>query len=213
MSAQQLTPGTYFGRVIDAFWTESTKTSSVGVHLKFLASHVKNEDGEWAPLQDPGESEGTLWVIGKNQQLNETPHKTLVNVFGWDGNPDNINREWFAEGERGVCQFIVVPDDYNKNRITYKVDSVWPRDSNGPGVQRATAAGMSKIKSQYGAMFRAASGASKPGGAPRPVPPAAPSTAPKTPLPTPRNLPPAQGAVIAAPSAQREPGGDDAEGA
>lgn len=219
MSAQQLTPGTYYGQVIEAGWTKSTKTISHGIALKFRATHVKDAEGNWPPLDgEGGEAQGVFWVIKADGGLNDVPLKQMAQVFGWDGDPEKVTTDWFGDPARSTCQFIVKEEEFPKGsgKFTTKVDSVWPKDSTGPGIQTLDANGVRGVKSQYGAALRAAlgGGGPKPGGAPRPVPPAAPSTAPKTSLPpTPRTPPPTpQGSVVAAP-AQREPGGDDAEGA
>lgn len=213
MSAQQLTPGTYYGQVIEAGWTKSTKTISHGIALKFRATHVKDADGNWPELREPGEASGVFWVIKADGGLNDVPLKSMASVFGWDGDPEKVTTDWFGDPVRSTCQFIVKEEVYN-GKTTTKVDSVWPKDSTGPGIQVLDANAVRGVKSQYGAMLRAALGGPgpKPAGAPRPVPAPA-STARQTPVPSmrPNSGGPPQSAP--APQQQREPGGDDAEGA
>ncbi len=209
MSAQ-LIPGTYFGRVVNAGWTKSSKTLSHGIVLTFRATHAKQQDGQWAELaEQPDDIDGVFWVINKSGGINEIPLKQMNQVFGWDGDADKVTPDWFCSEERAICQFIVKGEEYN-GKMTYKVDSVWPKDSQGPGIQHLAAQDVRAVKQQYGAALRAALGGPKapPAGAPPKLPtPASGGPARQATVAPPRNAPPAAAA------AQREPGDEPTEGA
>lgn len=220
MSAQQLTPGTYYASATSAQWTRPKEGSqSVGIVFKFNAYHKMANDGQWEALPEPLEVEGVIYLIGKVGQPLTMGMERMKEVFGWDGNVDLITPEWISAPERAECQITLKEEEYpeRSGKWVTKFASVHRKDWTGGGIPVAAAEDQRKIKMMHGQTFRAMLGGGRqtPGGAPKPPPPPASTPAPGVKQ---TMIPPARGAVIAAPPAaaqqqQREPGGDDAEGA
>lgn len=223
-SQQQLNPGRYYGSAISAQWTQRKEGSqSVGIVFKFNVYHVMSDDGQWAALPEPVEVEGVLYIIGKLGAPLENGINRMKEVFGWNGDVDLITPEWISAPERSECQITLKEEEYPKGsgKWSTRFAGVHSKDWTGGGIPVASAEDQRAIKMAHGATFRAMLGGGRPapGGAPKPPPPP-PHLSPSTPAPGVKQttLPPPRGAVIAAPSPaaqppQREPGGDNAEGA
>jgi|GEM_PF-5972080 len=214
-SQQQLTPGTYYASATSAQWTRPKEGSqSVGIVFKFNAYHRMANDGQWEALPEPVEVEGVLYLVGKVGQPLPSGIERMKEVFGWNGDVDQITPEWISAPERAECQIKLEDQEYpqGSGKWSTKFASVHRKDWTGGVIPVAAAEDQRKIKMMHGQTFRAMLGGGRPapGGAPKPPPPPASTPAPGVKQTT---LPPARGAVIAAPppAVQREPGSDDGE--
>lgn len=118
--------GNFRAEIIE-YGMKEFQSGAVAVQIKVALKEIWNHDEEtWEPWEDYGmEAFGSIFVVGKEGNLNERGVKSLVNNAGWDGDFNSIaNRTW----EPALCQVNIKAEVYN-NVTTYKVAFVNHFDS------------------------------------------------------------------------------------
>jgi hypothetical protein len=175
--------GTFRAQIKGYGIRDADGSQSVGVVLQVLLLELWNGTAwdEWEQYEM--EAEGTLWVVKKNGEINQSAAESLTKYAGWDGSFSSLfSQTW----QPTKCQVVVKRDDY-KGEVRYRVEFVNGYDRTPGAVSSVSESKARELETRYGSQFRAIAGNSKRNG-PAPAAPAnggKPAPPPSSSRPTP----------------------------
>lgn len=144
--------GSYRIKIVNYSLREA-KSGAVGITLHAVITHEPGPDGEWEEC-DPGEVEGTVWVIKKDGDANDRAVESLMNHAGWDGNLQSVSmRTW----QPTPCSCTTKREEY-QGTVSYKIAFINGFD-NSPPMSTTRAA---ELQAKYGEKLRRLGGAATP---------------------------------------------------
>jgi hypothetical protein len=147
--------GTFRGQ-ITSYGINSAESGAVAINITVGITEIFHE-GEWFDwTAENMEVSGDIWVVKKDNTINEKQVRALVDFAGWDGS--------FVSVSSGTWQptpvQISVDEDTYKNVTRYKISWVNAYDST-PGGGNVSPEKAKEFQTRYGSQLRALVGSAK----------------------------------------------------
>lgn len=171
-----------FRAEITEFGIKQFDSGAVGVSIRArLTEWYSITEAKWYPWNDyETEAEGTIFIVKKDNTVNQLGADSLIKYAGWDGNIESItNGTW----QPTPCQVAIKREEYKQQaqmRIAFIND--WHRTPGG--MSNVSPEDAKAMQVRFGAQFRALVGNAQRNNMPatgRPAtPPPAPAGRPQT---------------------------------